>query len=136
MSRIHSVQTIKRAPVLVPANGGTLTSGAVDLSLLNAEGPVAFCFAGKTTAGTSPTIAAKLQTSSDDGDQDSYADLTGAVFTLDADGFGVVIVDPASVEQFVKVVSTIGGTDTPKAATVAWIEYTPRDLPADAQSFI
>lgn len=136
MSRVHSVQTIKRAPALAPANAGTTTSSAIDLSVLDAEGPVAICVSAKTTAGTGPTVAAKIQTSSDDGGSDAYADLTDGGFTLDTDGFGVLYVDPAAVEQYLKVVFTVGGTDTPKAAQACWVEYTPRNLPADDVTFV
>jgi len=73
---------------------------------------------GAASAGTNPTLNVKLQESSDDGDADAYADVSGATFTevtgvAGTAGVQVLKVNVSDLERYIRVIGTIGGTSTP-----------------------
>lgn len=91
----------------------TTTGAAVDVTLLKGKGKVVLnC--GAATAGTSPTCTVKLTHAATSGG--SYSDVPGGAFTAVTDAAASVqqkFIDFDSLHPFVKVVATVGGTDTP-----------------------
>lgn len=81
---------------------------------------------GAATAGSSPTLDVKLQSSDTSGG--SYSDITGATFTQVSDtaSFQGINVDKKSHKRWVKVVATYGGTSTPTFPFGLAAEYVPK----------
>lgn len=93
----------------------TATSDAIDLTgFTEATAIFAVLNSGKASVGTTPTLNVKVQTCATvDG---SYVDVTGYAFpqiTDAADFCGELPIVPAACSRFIKIVATIGGTDTP-----------------------
>lgn len=90
----------------------TLTSSAIDLA--DYEGEVLVLLeAGAATAGTNPTLDVKVQDcATSDG---SFADVTGYTFTqvTSTASHQKLIVDTNKVARYIKLVGTLGGTNTP-----------------------
>lgn len=63
-------------------------------------------------ADTDETYAVKVQESSDDGDADAYADISGASVTITGAGVQVIRVDGlgTSRERYLRAVLDVGGT--------------------------
>jgi hypothetical protein len=68
---------------------------------------------GAATAGTNPTVTVKLTHCTTSGG--SYSDVSGIAFTAvtDAASTQQKYIDWDSVHRYVKVVATVGGTNTP-----------------------
>lgn len=72
---------------------------------------------GAASAGTNPTLDCKLQDC--DTDDGTFADITGATFTQVTDAAALVEAISFNVsgcKRYVKLVGTLGGTDTPTFA--------------------
>jgi hypothetical protein len=83
------------------------------------DGTMRFVFNAKNIAGTTPTLAGKLQHSDDDGGDDAYADITGGAFTGATDAahaLSTLDLDRNRVKKWVRFVDDIGGTSSPKFA--------------------
>jgi hypothetical protein len=120
----------KKVVLATQAVSGATTSSAIDLRNLFGTGKPAaklfkISFVSKDTANGA-TCAWKIQSSSDDGAVDTYADVTGAFFqlcgTTGASGALIAlptstttprdeayIVDPANLERYLKIVATPSG---------------------------
>ena len=73
-------------------------------------GPVTVVVNAGAFAGTSPTLDAKVQESSDNS---TYTDVTGATMTqLTASGVGTILCI-VHTKQYLRVVATVGGSSTP-----------------------
>lgn len=91
----------------------TFTGSAVDVRKYEGKGQVIFT-SSAATAGSSPTLNAKLTES--DASGGSYTDITGATFTQvtdAADRTQMIPIDFDACKGWVKGVGTIGGTSTP-----------------------
>jgi hypothetical protein len=109
--KIHQLNVLELAANAVRTS--TLTGTGVDIS--NYTGPMHVIMqSSAATAGTSPTLAVKLQDSDVLGS--GYADVTGATFTglTDAaDATQMITIHPDALKKYIRVVGTIGGTATP-----------------------
>lgn len=77
------------------------------------DGNVGFYLLTKKTAGTSPTLAAKLTECATSGG--SYTDVVGGGFTglTTADGKQKLSLNVGNLKRYVKYAFVIGGTDSP-----------------------
>lgn len=109
---------------LIQANVAELVANAVRTSTLTPstgvdisayDGPLHLILqSSAATAGASPTLNCKLQTS--DTSNADFADVTGAAFTEVTDAADItqmITVQAAALKKYVRVVCTIGGTSTP-----------------------
>lgn len=87
----------------------SLDGTSIDLQAY--EGVAAFVLnAGKASAGTTPTLNAKLQHSADDS---TFADVTGGAFTEVTDAANslqVLKLNVSDLKRYVKLVGTIAGS--------------------------
>jgi len=96
----------------ISADGGI---AGVDVSAYC--GPALFILDAKNTAGTTPTLAAKLQHSSDNGSTDTWDDITDGGFTGLTDAAHDpqwILLNRNDLKKYVRVIYDIGGTSTPK----------------------
>jgi len=108
-SNVSVIELLPLASVTGDGNGS-----GVNVSSL--EGPVRVIAQIKNTAGTTPTMALKLQHSEDDGSTDTYADVTGGAFTGATDAAytpNVLTLNANDLKKYVRVVKDIGGTSSP-----------------------
>jgi hypothetical protein len=95
--------------------GATANGTGVDCQQF--VGGIAVVLAAKCTAGTTPTLDVKLQSSADN--STGWADISGAAFTQVTDaGSSAAVLEKIAVnvdacERYVRAVKTVGGTDTP-----------------------
>lgn len=71
----------------------------------------------KNIAGTTPTLALKLQHSDDDAAADPYADVTGGAFAAATDASNLeqaLLLNLSSLKKYVRVAEDIGGTSSPR----------------------
>jgi len=108
---IIEANVVELAPMAVRTS--TYTGTGQDVS--NYTGPCHVILqSSAATAGTTPTLAVKLQDSDVVGS--GYEDVTGATFTGLTDAVDVtqmITIKPDELKKFVRVVGTIGGTATP-----------------------
>ena len=91
-----------------PAAQTATFTAAADIDLTGYVGTVMIIQDVGTVSGTSPTLAGKMQTSTDDS---TYADVSGATFTqATATGTQTLQVDVRGVSRYLRYVGTIGGT--------------------------
>jgi hypothetical protein len=105
----HAVFTQLEA---VLSRTATLTGTAFDVTAYEGVALVVLT-AGAKTAGTNPTLDVKVQhCETSDG---TFADITGAAFTQVTTVAGVqtLALDMNAVKKYIKVIGTLGGTDTP-----------------------
>lgn len=78
----------------------------------NYEGQIAFLLDSNNTAGSSPTLAIKIQESDDDS---TYTDVTGGAFTGLTTGRSSqkVVLDVGRLKRYVRLDYDIGGTSSP-----------------------
>lgn len=111
------VQILPVAEIFVDGNGD-----GVDITKY--EGWGAFVMDVKPIGGSDPTLALKLQHSDDDGDDDPYVDVPGGAFAVAAGAgdlpyasstnlFQTKSLNLSSLRGWVRVVKTLGGSDTP-----------------------
>ena len=109
-SRVSASPTITAAAVTSNTNGS-----AVDVH--NFVGTLQVVLnAGNATAGTSPTLDVKLQTS--DSNSTNFTDVSGATFTTvtnvaNTGGVQTLNLVSDTLKQYVRAVATIGGTASP-----------------------
>ena len=102
---------------LVPMADITETTTGTGIDVTDYVGSIAVVLSGKNVAGTSPTLIVKLQ---DSADNDTFADITGAVFTtVTAAGTKASTLQKISVNidgaaKYLRAVATIGGTVSPE----------------------
>jgi hypothetical protein len=102
---------------LVPMADITATTTGTGIDVTDYVGSIAVVLSGKNVAGTSPTLIVKLQ---DSADNDTFADITGAVFTtVTAAGTKASTLQKISVNidgaaKYLRAVATIGGTVSPE----------------------
>lgn len=123
---------LDKAEVLAPAarTATTTTSAAIDLASLGGV-PVMALYCDAASAGTLPTLDAKITHCDTSGG--SYTD-SGLTFTqvTTAAALQLVRLDRTILKRFVKLVLTIGGTDTPtfpSSAGIVAFEQSGVDLP-------
>ena len=107
---------------LFPLASITTTAGATGIDVRALKGLGRIVLTHVNVAGTSPTLALKIQQSSDDGSADAYTDITGATFTgaTDAnDGTQSIMVDLDQCEGYIRLHHTIGGTVSPEFSVYA-----------------
>lgn len=90
----------------------TTTGGAVNVRDLKGKGKIVLA-ASAAAAGTDPTLTVKLTHCATSGG--TYTDVAGGAFAVVTDAASVQTIglDLDSLHEFVKVVATLGGTDTP-----------------------
>lgn len=107
------LQTIALAPmanILTTANG-------TGVDVRDFVGQIAVLLSAVNVAGTSPTLAVKLQSSADNS---TYADVAGAVFTTvteagtKAPTLEKITVNVDAASRYLRVVKTVGGTSSPE----------------------
>lgn len=90
----------------------TVTGSAIDL--INYQGEGKLILMSNAGTGTLPTLDVKVQEcDTSDGD---YTDVSGAAFTQvtdAADAFEVISLKIDEVKRYIKIIGTIGGSDTP-----------------------
>lgn len=95
----------------------TSTSTGSGIDVTNYRGRINVSLdSGAASAGSSPTLDVKLQSSADDS---TYADISGATFTQVTDAsasFQTISVDVDSLPKYIRAVGTVGGTSTPTFA--------------------
>ena len=102
---------------LVPMADITETTTGTGIDVTDYVGSIAVVLSGKNVAGTSPTLIVKLQ---DSADNDTFADITGAVFTtVTAAGTKASTLQKISVNidgaaKYLRAVATVGGTVSPE----------------------
>jgi hypothetical protein len=102
---------------LIPLSDITQTTTGTGVSIVGYVGEAKFVALAKNVAGTSPTLAIKLQESDDDSD---YADVSGATFTTVTDaGTKASVAHTINLQldrrkRFLRAVATIGGTNSPQ----------------------
>ena len=113
----NHVGTELQTLALVPMADITETTTGTGIDVTDYVGSIAVVLSGKNVAGTSPTLIVKLQ---DSADNDTFADITGAVFTtVTAAGTKASTLQKISVNidgaaKYLRAVATIGGTDAPE----------------------
>lgn len=107
----------------IAANGTVNATGnttGVDLgpdgaSGPNYEGQIAFLLHAVNTAGSSPTLAIKIQHS--DASGSGYTDVTGAAFTglttTNVNGLQKLVLNRDNLKRYVRLDYTLGGTSSP-----------------------
>lgn len=107
------LQTIDLAPmanILTTANG-------TGVDVRDFVGQIAVLLSAVNVAGTSPTLAVKLQSSADNS---TFADIAGAVFTTvteagtKAPTLEKITVNVDAASRYLRVVKTVGGTSSPE----------------------
>jgi hypothetical protein len=104
--------------VLAAAARRTTTLTGTEIDVLHYEGVGLIVLnASAASAGTSPTLDVKLQ-HSDTTTSGDFADVTGAAFTRVTDvsgtaGVQVLRVNVSDLKRYLRVIGTIGGTNTP-----------------------
>jgi len=90
----------------------TLTPTGIDISAYSGPAQIVLQSSAKT-AGTSPTLNCKLQECDTVGG--TYTDVSGVAFAevTTADSTEMLAIKPSELQQFVRVLCTIGGTSTP-----------------------
>ena len=113
----NHVGTELQTLALVPMADITETTTGTGIDVTDYVGSIAVVLSGKNVAGTSPTLIVKLQ---DSADNDTFADITGAVFTtVTAAGTKASTLQKISVNidgaaKYLRAVATIGGTVSPE----------------------
>lgn len=108
LDRSLAMATVLGESAVVTADGhGTV------LDMKDYEGVGLFVLAAHNTAGSSPTLATKLQHS--DASGSGMADVTGGAFTglTTDDGKQVLRLDISHLKRYVQFVRDIGGSSTP-----------------------
>jgi hypothetical protein len=96
----------------VAARTATLTATGVDVRDFIGKGKIV-AMSAPATAGTNPTLNIKVQDSANNSD---FADVSGMTFTQvtgAADLIEAIPVEFNAIRRYVRIVGTIGGTDTP-----------------------
>lgn len=99
---------------LVPAQSIAATANGTGVDISNYQGNAAVILdAGAATAGSSPTLNVKLQSSADN--STGWTDVTGGAFTQVTTVAGVqkLVIQPRNLNKYLRAVSTIGGTSSP-----------------------
>lgn len=93
----------------IDLTGAPTGSTAVNTGSTNYEGSAAFTLDVKNISGTTPTLAAKLQTSPDNS---TFTDVVNGAFTGFTTVAGVqkVAVNKDDLQRYVRVAFTLGGT--------------------------
>ena len=113
----NHVGTELQTLALVPMADITETTTGTGIDVTDYVGSIAVVLSGKNVAGTSPTLIVKLQ---DSADNDTFADITGAVFTtVTAAGTKASTLQKISVNidgaaKYLRAVATVGGTVSPE----------------------
>lgn len=111
--------TLLSATSLISGRQATSTvTPSTGADLKDYIGEVTFVLdSGAATAGTTPTLAVKLQSSTaSDGTGDAFADISGATFTTVTDAAAslqTITLPIDAQERYIRAVATIGGTSTP-----------------------
>ena len=100
---------------LLPTAARTATANGTGVDVTDYEGMAEVVLDSAAGTGTSPTQDVKLQ---DSADNSTFADITGATFTqvVKAASQQNISVDLSKARQYVRAVTTIGGT-TPSFTT-------------------
>lgn len=102
---------------LVPMADITASANGTGIDITDFVGSLAVVLSAKNVAGTTPTLAVKLQ---DSADNDTFADITGAVFTTvtaagtKASTLQKISVNIDSAAKYIRAVQTVGGTVDPE----------------------
>jgi hypothetical protein len=113
----NHVGTELQTLALVPMADITETTTGTGIDVTDYVGSIAVVLSAKNVAGTSPTLIVKLQ---DSADNDTFADITGAVFTtVTAAGTKASTLQKISVNidgaaKYLRAVATVGGTVSPE----------------------
>ncbi len=86
----------------------TASTSGVDIS--DYIGTLKVILSAENVSGTDATLATKIQ---DSADNSTFADVTGGAFTVltDEDGFEALHLDTRALNQYIRVLDTLGGTD-------------------------
>lgn len=102
---------------LVPMADITETTTGTGIDVTDYVGSIAVVLSAKNVAGSSPTLIVKLQ---DSADNDTFADITGAVFTTVTDAgtkastLQKISANIDGAAKYLRAVATIGGTVSPE----------------------
>jgi hypothetical protein len=110
------ITPIQIAPIgTVNATGNTtgVDIGGDGTSNPSYEGQIALILASSNTAGSSPTLAVKLQHSDSSGS--GYTDVTGAAFTglTTSTSLQKIVVNKDQLKRYVRLDYVLGGTSSP-----------------------
>ena len=96
----------------VDLTGAPTNSTAVNTGNTNYEGEIAFLLDAANTAGSTPTLAIKLQ---DSADNSTFADITGGAFTglTTVASQQKIVLNKDNLRRYVRAAYTIGGTSSP-----------------------
>jgi len=113
-NRLYATQIIEAQTAT-----STVTGAGVDIQTWEGELYISLS-ADSASAGTSPTLDVKIQSSADNS---TWADITGATFTQVTDTAGTAIaaedadgtitIQASDEARYIRAVGTIGGTSTP-----------------------
>jgi hypothetical protein len=121
MSADQNLGTHLQTIDLIPMASVTATANGTGVDVQQFVGSIAVMLACKSTAGTTPTLDIKLQSSADN--STGWADISGAAFTQVTDaGTSAATLEKISVnvdacERYIRAVKTIGGTSSPAFMT-------------------
>lgn len=114
MSAIDDITGIGNAFSIDPVATVTSTSTGSGIDVRDYVGRIAVILdSGAASAGTSPTLNVKIQSSADNS---TFADISGATFTQVTDAaasFQQIAIDVDSTARYIRAVGTVGGTSTP-----------------------
>lgn len=111
----------KAMPGINPASLGTGATNGTGIDTVGFNQALLVLAVG--AMGSSGTMDVKVQESSDNGVSDTWADVTGAVFTQLVDGTHdntahIASLDLSATERYIRIVSTGGTAASPGSVTV------------------
>lgn len=113
----QNLGTVLQTIDLLPMQSAGATANGTGVDCQQFVGSIAVALAAKATAGSSPTLDVKLQSSADN--STGWADISGAVFTQVTDAgssaatLEKIAVNVDACERYIRAVKTVGGTSSP-----------------------